>query len=372
MSNRRLSSPGATYLRRGDWNAWCQRCGGKFKASQLIKEWDELLVCHTCFEDRHPQDMVRGVPDFQAVPWASPELPDNFVINAAITGLTQAPFAPGPEFIFDNQNVLTVMVSGGTLSSAADRLAVENGANLCAVMNAGSPGQPDTDQQTGRGDEVLHPLAPAWEILQFTTATLTAPATYQLSGLLRARYGTEAAMNLGTLAAGSPFVFIGQASPSNDEWIKGNLGWGFLPISPVYIGGFNSNGDQWFTWIRRSRHPGLWDDDFDGQNGINWIAPMDEPDERYQVDVLNASGGVVRSLYAIGAQTVVYPLGWQIQDWGAVQASYRITVYQLSPILGRGQGRTATIIVQSGTANAVLGDGLSDVLADTNGNVLLG
>ena len=32
-------------LVRGDWNAICDRCGFKFKASELKKTWDNLYVC---------------------------------------------------------------------------------------------------------------------------------------------------------------------------------------------------------------------------------------------------------------------------------------------------------------------------------------
>lgn len=59
----------ADYLKRGDWNAACDRCGTKTKASNLRKEWDNLYVCSICFELRQPQDFVRATPDKQAPPW---------------------------------------------------------------------------------------------------------------------------------------------------------------------------------------------------------------------------------------------------------------------------------------------------------------
>lgn len=354
--NKGLKSAGTTFAKKGEWNAWCMRCGHKYKSSQLIKEWDELWVCRQCYEDRHPQDMVRGVVDLQAVPWASPELPDTFALNAAITGLTTAPFAPGSEVMWDYTNTLSVKIAGGALASS-DPLSVMNGANLCAVMNSGVPAerQADTTQQTSWGEEVANPIAPSWEILQFTTATLTAPATYALTGLLRGRYGTEGAMNIGPLSAGSPFVFIGQASASNDLWIRGNLGWGALPISPVYIGGYNDSGDEVFVWIRRSRIPPLWQDDWAviGLND-NFIAPMDETGESYEVDVYSGAGAVIRTIHAQGAPMCTYPLDDQIADFGAVQSAYSIAVYQTDPILGRGQGRAATVPVIVSPANDTL------------------
>jgi hypothetical protein len=51
----------------------CDRCGFERKLSALRKEWTGLKVCSDCFEKRHPQDFVRGVPDFQALHDPRPE-----------------------------------------------------------------------------------------------------------------------------------------------------------------------------------------------------------------------------------------------------------------------------------------------------------
>ena len=42
----------------GDWAVICDRCGFKFKASQLKQEWTGLMVCTKCYEERHPQDFL--------------------------------------------------------------------------------------------------------------------------------------------------------------------------------------------------------------------------------------------------------------------------------------------------------------------------
>ena len=71
----------ADYLRNGDWNAICDRCGSKFKFSQLKLEWDGLYVCtaNGCFENRQPQDYVKGVRDDMAVPVSRPDQPNVFL-----------------------------------------------------------------------------------------------------------------------------------------------------------------------------------------------------------------------------------------------------------------------------------------------------
>lgn len=66
--------PNADYLKfDGDWNANCDRCGFKFKASKLKEEWTGFMVCKECWEPRHPQDFLRGVPDDPSVPWTRPD-----------------------------------------------------------------------------------------------------------------------------------------------------------------------------------------------------------------------------------------------------------------------------------------------------------
>jgi len=68
----------ADYLRDGDWNAICDECGKKFKASQLKLRWDGFMVCQRDWEPRHPQDFVRGVKDTMNTPWSRTNPEVNF------------------------------------------------------------------------------------------------------------------------------------------------------------------------------------------------------------------------------------------------------------------------------------------------------
>ena len=63
----------ADYLKLGDHNAICGRCGFKFKASELKEEWQGLYTCSKCWEPRHPMDFQRGVEDDGSVPWSRPD-----------------------------------------------------------------------------------------------------------------------------------------------------------------------------------------------------------------------------------------------------------------------------------------------------------
>ena len=58
-----------------DWWMICDRCGAKYRKSQMREEWTGLWVCKRgCFENRHPQDFVEGVEDTQTVPIARPDV----------------------------------------------------------------------------------------------------------------------------------------------------------------------------------------------------------------------------------------------------------------------------------------------------------
>jgi hypothetical protein len=71
----------ADYYKSGTWNGICDRCGSKFKFSDLKLEWDGLYVCtaNGCFEIRQPQDYVKGVRDNMAVPVSRPDQPAVFL-----------------------------------------------------------------------------------------------------------------------------------------------------------------------------------------------------------------------------------------------------------------------------------------------------
>ena len=61
------------YYKKGSWNVICDRCGFKYKGDELKKEWQGLMVCATCFEPRHPQDLIRSVRDQRLRPYYRPE-----------------------------------------------------------------------------------------------------------------------------------------------------------------------------------------------------------------------------------------------------------------------------------------------------------
>lgn len=80
----------ADFFKGGDYNAICDYCGFKFKASQLRRTWDGYMACQVDWSPRNAQDFVRGVRDQRPLPWTRPEAPDTF-----ITYCTTASAIPG-------------------------------------------------------------------------------------------------------------------------------------------------------------------------------------------------------------------------------------------------------------------------------------
>lgn len=65
-----------TWYDSSTYNAICDVCGFKFKASELKERWDGLRVCEGDWETRHPQELIRSVPEEPALPWTRSEPSD--------------------------------------------------------------------------------------------------------------------------------------------------------------------------------------------------------------------------------------------------------------------------------------------------------
>jgi len=89
----------ADFLRLGDWNAQCFECGRKFKASEMKRHWKGYYVCTDHWEERQPQDFVRGTSDNQTPAWTQPEPPPIFV-----PGAPNIPIAQPDEYPINGEN----------------------------------------------------------------------------------------------------------------------------------------------------------------------------------------------------------------------------------------------------------------------------
>lgn len=62
------------FFKPGDWNAICDTCGRKYKASDLQLQWDNARVCQTCWDPRHPQELLGPLPVPTSPPWTRPDI----------------------------------------------------------------------------------------------------------------------------------------------------------------------------------------------------------------------------------------------------------------------------------------------------------
>jgi hypothetical protein len=265
---------------------------------------------------------------------------DTTIIAPSVIGRTTDLFDLGITDVWDLANELKVEIFSDELSTLPEEN-VLNGGNALAIENSNG----------------------GWEIVQFVYAQLTGTRTYTLTKLLRGQLGTEDQME-NALPAGARIVLLEstlqqlslgindinreyyiQYGPANRD-IGDDLyqtvqrtftGRGLRPYSPVHVGGIDEgSGNIRISWIRRTRI-----------NGDNWDyiddVPLNEAYERYEVDVLDGSDNVVRTLTVTDATSVVYTAAQQSTD--GISTPFDVIVYQISDQVGRGIGRRTTINV---------------------------
>ena len=69
----------------GDWNVITDCCGRTMKFSQVVRQWDGLIVCPEHHDPRHPLDFVKSTHDDQRVPISRPP-PTTYTYTIDSTG----------------------------------------------------------------------------------------------------------------------------------------------------------------------------------------------------------------------------------------------------------------------------------------------
>lgn len=134
--------------RPGDFWRVCDACGFYYRASETRKRWDGLIVCDFDYEERHPQDFVRGVKDRQNVPDPRPE-PADIAIGSLQTELAASAAAGATSLTVTstsgmaNSDALGVMLDSGntqrvTLSNVASATAVTVSPGLLGPATSGN------------------------------------------------------------------------------------------------------------------------------------------------------------------------------------------------------------------------------------------
>jgi hypothetical protein len=234
--------------------------------------------------------------------------------------------------VFRDEQTIDIRMHHGVLTSAANDLAVLDGANLAYLGK---------------------------ELIQFRDATDLGGGYYRIARLLRGRFGTEWAMN--THKALETFVLLDETTYRRIVHVSTDLnkphyfkavGFGMTqgmvpakafvdtgasvrPWAAVHVkGSRDGSNNLTITWFRRTRVGGEWLDYVD--------APVGEPIEAYEIDIKSASGTVLRTLTS-STPSVLYSAANQTTDFGGVQAIVNVTIYQLNATVGRGYGSNAVV-----------------------------
>ena len=251
------------------------------------------------------------------------------LLTKTIIGTCVNTLGVASEFTRDLGNSINVIIESGQLESIGE-IDFMNGRNSVLV-----------------GDEIIY----------FKNATLTGSNQYTLTELLRGRRGTEWAISSHVI--NERFIFLsgylerieGQILDLNSQRLykapistQGlpdvaavpftSTGRSLKPYAPCHIKGVrDSSNNLAITWIRRTRKGGLLVDYKD--------VDLAELSEAYEIDIL--SGTTVVRTISTTTTSINYSAANQILDFGTVQASVNVKIYQISGYVGRGYAGMAIV-----------------------------
>lgn len=261
---------------------------------------------------------------------------NRLLATPSVMGTTQTVLGAAPPGLWDRGPALRVKIVGGSLSSADD-LAVLNGANVMAIGDGTSA---------------------RWEIVQFASAVLVAPSTYDIRLRLRGQQGSDGIMPL-EWPIGSTVVLldlapqqidlaissrglaryfrIGAAGRGYDDpavvaKIEAFDGIGLRPYPVAHLATVaNVGGDLAVTWIRRTR--------LDGDNWQSPEVPLGENTESYVIRVVQADA-IVRE-ETVGSPGWVYASATKASD--GIVGPFQLDVAQISDRFGAGPFRSVMV-----------------------------
>ncbi|QGR02345.1 hypothetical protein EDL79_01455 [Ehrlichia ruminantium] len=246
-----------------------------------------------------------------------------------ITGITIDTLGNGPTTIPDTATTLTILLKTGQLNSSTS-LFINNNSNLALIGN---------------------------EIVQFQNVKHIRENIYQISYMLRGRFGTESYVNkhkdrelfilldsLSYITTSKSLikkslmykVIFNRSSSYGEELIYTYYANNLKPLSVVHVKGMRDiHNNLTITWIRRARINAEWVDNID--------TPLDEEIESYDIEILDNQNIIKRTVTVKNSSTFVYSIEQQNIDFKFAQKNINFKIYQNSNTVGRGNVYVATL-----------------------------
>jgi hypothetical protein len=246
--------------------------------------------------------------------------------EAGTVGIAGDPLDADGGLVIDRESALTVSQLAGEFEAITEAQMM-TGQHYCAY---GMPGR--------------------WEILRYANAVLNSDGTKTLSVFLRGIRGTEWATALHQV--GDYFVLLddpdnafigadlsalmidrlykavtfGRDLSSAEETRFSYDGVNLRPLSAVHASGEIVDDDWVIEWVPRTRYSSnFW---------VTGNQPQNEAVMAWQVDVSDGSS-VVRTIQS-ALPSVTYTAEQQVEDFGSLQSSLSVAIYQISQRVGRG------------------------------------
>jgi hypothetical protein len=190
------------------------------------------------------------------------------------------------------------------------------------------------------------------EIIQYQTATLVGPREYELTTIRRGWYGTW--VHLSTHALGETAIALNEALVTvtvpteelNQVLVARVVSQGqqtitgttlnviprgnslkALPVVNIRWRLVNISGDIRFDWNRVARKTVAWPDYSD--------TPLNESIEQYSIEIFSTLDQLLRTFTA-SSPTFTYSSIERIADTGSLSADFKVKIYQVTPVIGRG------------------------------------
>lgn len=251
-------------------------------------------------------------------------VPHGFIMNQL------GPAVPG---YWDRENTINFYLIDPdiSLSSVAESDLIKNPFNLLMVGNEIIQFANATNRGNGmwKLDTLLRGLRGTdWAIDQHQIGERCVRLTQ--SGTKRVEHDASLLNKEGTYKA----LTFGDATDDVDSFTFTNTGNSFRPYTPNVLIAEKLGSDFYMKWIWRARQNGVWSDGVD--------TSLDQPYEKYEIDVLNGDS-VVRTVQLNALREWTYTEAMQIADFGAAQASVTLNIFQMGEVVGRGFKKVVTI-----------------------------